>query len=111
MLGTFGFARVLNARTARSQCTSGMVWCIDSALNEALLFDPVDGHLANCDLAEYHVPVHCGVPEIEVLMVERNDPPPARFRPSVSESWECAELQARSLMRSIMLAGPAYSNF
>lgn len=43
-------------------------------MTEALLFDPVDGHLANCDLAEYHVPVHRDVPEIEVLMVERNDP-------------------------------------
>ena len=74
MLGAFGVGRVLNARTARSQCIGGMVWCIGSALTEALLFDPVDGHLANCDLAEYHVPVHRDVPEIEVLMVERNDP-------------------------------------
>lgn len=74
MLGAFGFGRVLNARTARSQCMGGMVWCIGSALTEGLLFDPVDGHLANCDLAEYHVPVHRDVPDIEVLMVERCDP-------------------------------------
>ena len=74
MLGAFGFGRVLNAQTARSQCIGGMVWCIGSALTESLLFDPVDGHLANCDLAEYHVPVHRDVPDLEVMMLERNDP-------------------------------------
>ena len=74
MLGAFGFGRVLNAQTARSQCIGGMVWCIGSALTESLLFDPVDGHLANCDLAEYHVPVHRDVPDLEVLLVERKDP-------------------------------------
>ena len=74
MLGAFGFGRVLNAQTARSQCMGGMVWCIGSALTESLLFDPVDGHLANCDLAEYHVPVHRDVPDLEVLLVERRDP-------------------------------------
>lgn len=73
MLGAFGFGRVLNAKTARSQCIGGMTWSIGSALTEALLFDPVDGHLANCDLAEYHVPVHRDVPELEVLMLEERD--------------------------------------
>lgn len=74
MTGAFGFGRVLNAKTARSQCIGGMVWCIGSALTEALEFDPVDGHLVNCDLAEYHVPVHRDVPPLEVIMVEERDP-------------------------------------
>lgn len=74
MTGAFGFGRVLNAKTARSQCIGGMVWCIGSALTEALEFDPVDGHIVNCDLAEYHVPVHRDVPRIEVIMVEERDP-------------------------------------
>lgn len=74
MTGAFGFGRVLNAKTARSQCLGGMVWCIGSALTEALEFDPVDGHLVNCDLAEYHVPVHRDVPPLEVIMVEERDP-------------------------------------
>ncbi len=73
MTGAFGFGRVLNAKTARSQCMGGMVWCIGSALTEELLFDPVDGHLVNCDLAEYHVPVNRDVPDIDVLMVEERD--------------------------------------
>lgn len=74
MLGAFGFGRVLNEKTARSQCLGGMVWCIGSALTEALHFDPVDGHLVNCDLAEYHVPVHRDVPDLEVMLVESRDP-------------------------------------
>ncbi|GGN62573.1 xanthine dehydrogenase [Novosphingobium indicum] len=74
MLGAFAFGRVLNARTARSQCIGGMTWSIGAALTEALLFDPVDGHLVNCDLAEYHVPVHRDVPDLDVLMLEERDP-------------------------------------
>ncbi|AKH42534.1 xanthine dehydrogenase YagR molybdenum-binding subunit [Altererythrobacter atlanticus] len=74
MLGAFGFGRVLNEKTARSQCLGGITWSIGAALTEALLFDPVDGHLANCDLAEYHVPVHRDVPDLDVLMIEERDP-------------------------------------
>ena len=73
MTGAFGFGRVLNARTARSQCLGGLTWCIGNALTESLLFDPVDGHLANCDLAEYHVPVHRDVPDLEILLLEERD--------------------------------------
>ena len=40
MLGVFGIGRVLNAKTAGSQCLGGMVWGIGSALTEELLFDP-----------------------------------------------------------------------
>lgn len=74
MLGAFGFGRVLNAATARSQCLGGITWSIGMALTEALLFDPVDGHLVNCDLAEYHVPVNRDVPDVEVILVEERDP-------------------------------------
>ncbi len=74
MTGAFGFGRVFNAKTARSQCIGGMTWCIGSALTESLLFDPSDGHLVNCDLAEYHVPVHRDVPDLEVILVEERDP-------------------------------------
>ena len=69
-----GFGRVLNEKTARSQCLGGITWSIGVALTEALLFDPVDGHLVNCDLAEYHVPVNQDVPDVDVLMLEERDP-------------------------------------
>ena len=73
MLGAFGFGRVLNTKTARSQCIGGITWSIGVALTEALEFDPRDGHLVNCDLAEYHVPVHRDVPDLDVVLVEERD--------------------------------------
>lgn len=73
MTGAFGFGRVLNAKTARSQCLGGMVWGIGSALTEELAFDVRDGHLVNHDLAEYHVPVHADIPAIEVILLEERD--------------------------------------
>lgn len=73
MTGAFGFGRVLNAKTARSQCLGGMVWGIGSALTEELAFDLRDGHLVNHDLAEYHVPVHADVPALEVILLEERD--------------------------------------
>jgi len=71
MTGAFGFGRVLNAKTARSQCLGGMVWGIGSALTEELAFDLADGHLVNHDLAEYHVPVHADMPEFDVILLEQ----------------------------------------
>lgn len=77
MTGAFGFGRVLNAKTARSQCLGGMVWGIGSALTEELAFDLRDGHLVNHDLAEYHVPVHADVPSLEVILLEKERDAPA----------------------------------
>ena len=74
MTGAFGFGRVLNAKTARSQCIGGMVWGIGSALTEELAFDSRDGHLVNHDLGEYHVPVHADIPDMEVILLEERDP-------------------------------------
>merc|ERR1712108_15632 len=62
MTGAFGIGRVLNEKTARSQCLGGMVWGIGSALTEELAFD------------EYHVPVHRDIPPMEVIFVEERDP-------------------------------------
>ncbi|MEW9855952.1 xanthine dehydrogenase family protein molybdopterin-binding subunit [Novosphingobium sp. M1R2S20] len=72
--GTFGLGRVLNHKTARSQCLGGMVWGIGSALTEDLMFDRRDGHVVNPDLAEYHVPVNLDVPEMDVVLLEDRDP-------------------------------------
>ena len=73
MTGAFGFGRVLNAKTARSQCLGGMVWGIGSALTEELAYDVRDGHLTNDNLADYHVPVHRDVPALEVLLLDERD--------------------------------------
>ena len=72
--GTFGLGRVLNYKTARSQCLGGMVWGLGSALTEELVFDRRDGHLVNPDLAEYHIPVNLDVPDLDVVLLEERDP-------------------------------------
>lgn len=69
MLGVFDCGRVLNAKTARSQCHGGMIWGIGAALHESLEHDPRDGHVVNRDLAEYHIPVHADVPRLDVMFV------------------------------------------
>ncbi len=73
MLGCFAAGRILNEKTARSQCIGGMTWGIGMALTEELQFDSRDGHLVNRDLAEYHVPVHADVPRLEVHFIEDRD--------------------------------------
>jgi len=71
--GAFSLGRVLNHKTATSQCMGGMVWGIGSALTEEMVFDARDGHIANPDLAEYHLPVNLDVPHLDVVLVEERD--------------------------------------
>ena len=73
MLGVFGAGRILNRKTATSQCYGGMTWGIGMALHEAMEFDPRDGHVVNNDLAEYHVPVNLDVPQLDVVLLEERD--------------------------------------
>lgn len=73
MLGVFAAGRILNAKTARSQCLGGMTFGIGMALTEALIHDPRDGHVVNRDLAEYHLPVNADVPQIEVVLLDERD--------------------------------------
>ena len=74
MTGAFAAGRILNQKTATSQCYGGMVFGIGSALMEQLIFDKRDGRLCNHDLAEYHVPVNADVPQLEVILVDEDDP-------------------------------------
>ncbi|MEM5518107.1 xanthine dehydrogenase family protein molybdopterin-binding subunit [Henriciella sp. AS95] len=72
--GTFDAGRILNQKTATSQCYGGLVWGIGIALTEELMFDNRDGHIANRDLAEYHLPVNLDVPDLDVVLLEERDP-------------------------------------
>lgn len=74
MLGAFAAGRILNPKTARSQCLGGLTWGIGVALTEELAHDPRDGHIVNHDLAEYHVPVNADVPQLEVMLLDERDP-------------------------------------
>jgi xanthine dehydrogenase YagR molybdenum-binding subunit len=73
MLGVFAAGRILNAKTARSQCLGGMTFGIGTALTEDLIHDPRNGKLVNRDLAEYHVPVNADVPQLEVHFLNERD--------------------------------------
>ncbi|KAK0340356.1 hypothetical protein LTR94_030870, partial [Friedmanniomyces endolithicus] len=73
MLGVFAAGRVLNAKTARSQCLGGMTFGIGAALTEELVHDPRNGKVVNRDLGEYHVPVNADVPQIDVHFLDERD--------------------------------------
>ncbi|UWQ22113.1 xanthine dehydrogenase family protein molybdopterin-binding subunit [Jannaschia sp. W003] len=74
MHGSFAAGRILNPKTARSQCLGGMTFGIGMALTEELIHDPRDGHVVNRDLAEYHLPVNLDVPQMTVNLLEERDP-------------------------------------
>ena len=73
-LGSFDCGRILNPKTAASQFRGGIVMGIGLALSEETLLDPRTGRVMNPSLAEYQVPVHLDVPEIEVMWTDIPDP-------------------------------------
>ncbi|MDP9097129.1 MAG: xanthine dehydrogenase family protein molybdopterin-binding subunit [Pseudomonadota bacterium] len=73
MLGVFAAGRILNEKTARSQCLGGMTFGIGAALTEELIHDGRTGQVVNHDLAEYHVPVNADVPHLDVVFLPERD--------------------------------------
>ncbi|MDB5424971.1 MAG: xanthine dehydrogenase family protein molybdopterin-binding subunit [Phenylobacterium sp.] len=73
MVGVFTAGRILNEKTARSQCLGGMIMGLGAALTEELVLDPRFGSFVNRDLAEYHVPAHADATDIEVVLLPELD--------------------------------------
>jgi xanthine dehydrogenase YagR molybdenum-binding subunit len=73
-LGSFDCGRILNAKTATSQFRGGIIMGIGLALMEETQFDERTGRIMNPSLAEYHVPVHMDVPQIDVIWTDIPDP-------------------------------------
>ena len=73
-LGSFDCGRILNEKTARSQFRGGIIMGLGLALMEETQFDERNGRIMNPSLAEYHVPVHMDVPEIDVIWTDIPDP-------------------------------------
>jgi xanthine dehydrogenase YagR molybdenum-binding subunit len=65
--------RILNAKTARSQILGSVVMGIGMALHEETLTDHRFGRIVNANIAEYHVPVHADIANIEVIFVDEPD--------------------------------------
>ena len=75
IVGAYGAGRVVNPKTARSQCIGGMIGGIGMALMEHSVVDPRNGRVTNANFAEYAVPVHADAPAaMDVIFVDENDP-------------------------------------
>ena len=74
VLGSYDCGRIINPKTAVSQFRGGIIMGIGLALMEDTEFDERTGRIMNPSLAEYHVPVHLDVPEIEVMWTDIPDP-------------------------------------
>jgi xanthine dehydrogenase YagR molybdenum-binding subunit len=71
--GSFDTGRILNPKTAASQFRGGVVMGIGAALSEATIFDERSGRIMNPSLAEYQVPVHADIPDIDVIWLDEPD--------------------------------------
>lgn len=65
--------RILNPKTARSQILGGVVMGVGMALHEEGMIDHRTGRIMNHNLAEYHVPVHADIEDIEVIFIHEED--------------------------------------
>src|SRR3989442_6532533 len=75
IVGAYGAGRIVNPKTARSQCIGGMIGGIGMALMEHSVVDGRNGRITNANLAEYAVPVHADAPPLmDVIFVEEHDP-------------------------------------
>ncbi|SDR38503.1 xanthine dehydrogenase, molybdenum binding subunit apoprotein [Paraburkholderia fungorum] len=73
-LGSFDCGRIINAKTAASQFRGGIIMGLGLALMEETLFDERTGRVMNPSLADYHVPVHLDVPQIDIIWNDEADP-------------------------------------
>lgn len=65
--------KIMNEKTGRSQVYSGVTWGIGQALSEESVIDDRYGRWMIKDLADYHVPVHADIPEIDVIFIDKPD--------------------------------------
>ena len=66
--------KIISQKTAESQMIGGAVGGIGGALHEEGVIDHRFGRWVNNNLADYHVPVHADVPNIEAYFVNKPDP-------------------------------------
>ncbi|HSK40222.1 MAG TPA: xanthine dehydrogenase family protein molybdopterin-binding subunit, partial [Arenibaculum sp.] len=74
LVGAYAAGRIVNPKTARSQCIGGMVGGLGMALTEQSEWDDRFGRVMNANLAEYLVPVNADVPHLDVTFVDERDP-------------------------------------
>lgn len=72
-VSAFAAGKILNRKTALSQFQGGIVWGLGLALTEDGVRDHASGRILTRDLADYHVPVHADVPELDIIIVDEAD--------------------------------------
>ncbi len=65
--------RIINPKTARSQIVGGVVMGIGMAMHEETFTDHRIGRFMNHNFAEYHIPAHADIQDIEVIFVDEPD--------------------------------------
>ncbi|MEH6407186.1 MAG: molybdopterin cofactor-binding domain-containing protein, partial [Leeuwenhoekiella sp.] len=65
--------KIINPKTAENQLLGATVWGIGMALEEEGMVDKNLGRIMNANLAEYHIPVHADIKNIEIIFVEEKD--------------------------------------
>ncbi|MGA0602122.1 xanthine dehydrogenase family protein molybdopterin-binding subunit [Caulobacter sp. KR2-114] len=73
MLGAFACGRILNAKTARSQITGGMIWGVGTALHEVNKVDTRYGSFIGQDLGGYLIPAHADIVDIDAYFLPEVD--------------------------------------
>ncbi|HEY9228211.1 MAG TPA: xanthine dehydrogenase family protein molybdopterin-binding subunit [Gemmatimonadaceae bacterium] len=73
MLGVFCAGRIMNAKTARSQLIGAMIFGLGNALHEEGVLDLRSGAFANRDFAQYLLPVHADVPNVDAVILDGYD--------------------------------------
>ena len=74
VVGVYGVGRLMNAKTGHSQLLGGIVWGIGMGLMEKTEFDWRHGRAVNANLADYHVPVNADIGDIDIAVVDEQDP-------------------------------------
>jgi xanthine dehydrogenase YagR molybdenum-binding subunit len=73
IVGAYDAGRIVNPKTARSQCIGGMVQGVGMALLEQAEWDSRYGRVMNANLAEYLLPVNADMVELVALFVPGED--------------------------------------
>jgi xanthine dehydrogenase YagR molybdenum-binding subunit len=74
MVSCFDVGRIINPKTAASQLRGGVIMGIGMALMEEQSFDERTGRIMTPSMADYHIPSHLDVPELEVMWLDEPDP-------------------------------------
>lgn len=65
--------KIMNKKTGASQVYGAVIWGLGQAVCEESVIDDRYGRWMIKDLADYHVPVHADIPDIEVIFIDKSD--------------------------------------